>query len=221
MISAVLFDLDETLLNRTASVAAFLNDQHKRFAGDIGKVDMNVWRRRFFELDQKGRVQKSIVYPAILKEFGGNAAAASVLFEDYKKRCCAFAQAFPGMREMLTALRSRGIKLGIVTNGETVIQTPNIEALDLPTLMDAILISEEEGLRKPDVALFHRAAERLAVRPEQCLFVGDNPEVDIVGAHRAGMATAWFNQDGAWPLTDFRPDHIIRHLSEVLTFTRP
>lgn len=176
---------------------------------------MDVWLRRFLERDQRGRVHKSIVYPAILKEFGGNEALASALLADYKKRSCLHAQAFSGMNETLAALRERGMKLAIVTNGETDVQKANIRALELQSRVDAILISQEEGLRKPDVALFHRATARLSVPPEQCLFVGDNPETDIVGAHRAGMATAWFDKEGAWPLTEPRPHHIIKRLSEI------
>lgn len=220
MISAVLFDLDETLLNRTASVTDFLPDQYQRFADDLGNVALDVWRARFLALDQKGHMRKSVVYPALLKEFGGNAARAAALLEDYKQRCSLFAQPFPGMRDTLIGLRAGGLKLGIVTNGEIAIQTPNINALGLPDLVDAILISEQEGLRKPDVALFHRAAERLAVRPEQCLFVGDSPEADIVGAHRAGMITAWFDQLGTWVIDGPRPDYIIKHLSEVPALVR-
>jgi putative hydrolase of the HAD superfamily len=220
VISAVLFDLDETLLNRTASVTAFLGDQYQRFVDDLGAVALDIWRSRFLALDQKGRVPKSVVYPALLKEFGGNAARASALLEDYKQRCCRYAQPFPGMRETLTDLREHGLKLGIVTNGEVAIQTPNINALELPALVDAILISEHEGLRKPDVVLFHRAAERLAVRPEQCLFVGDSPEADIVGAHCAGMITAWFDQKGDWVISTPRPHHIIKRLSEISALVR-
>ena len=217
MISAVLFDLDETLLNRTASVTAFLKNQHQRFADDLGKVTVDAWSRRFLELDRRGHVSKAVVYPAILREFGGNEARAAVLFDDYKKRCCLFAQAFPDMRAVLMGLRARGLKLGVVTNGEVAIQMSNIKALDLQALVDAILISEEEGVRKPDIAMFHRAAMRLAVPPQECLFVGDNPEADIAGAHRAGMMTAWFDQKGIWPLTELRPRHILKRLSEIMT----
>ena len=62
------------------------------------------------------------------------------------------------------------------------------------------MISEAEGLRKPDPAIFLRAADWLHVEPSQCLFVGDNPVVDILGAHAAGMRTAWFRRDAVWPV---------------------
>ena len=93
----------------------------------------------------------------------------------------------------------------------------NIEALGLEPLVDAILISEAEGLRKPDAAIFFRAAERAGARPEECLFVGDNPEADILGAHGAGMKTAWFNAGAVWPEgLAVNPGAEIRELAQTL-----
>lgn len=45
------------------------------------------------------------------------------------------------------------------------------------------------GLRKPDPAIFRRAADELSVIPEACLFVGDDPERDVLGAAAVGMRT--------------------------------
>jgi putative hydrolase of the HAD superfamily len=75
----------------------------------------------------------------------------------------------------------------------------NIKALGLDALVDVILVSEAEGLRKPDAALFQRAADRLEVKADQCFFVGDNPAADIPGAHGAGMRTAWLSAGDVWP----------------------
>ena len=103
------------------------------------------------------------------------------------------------MLDVLRELRSREIPLALVTNGETDFQRRHIEALGLDDMVDVALISEAEGLRKPDRALFHRAAERLGVSPAHCLFVGDNPVVDVLGAHAAGMQTAWLGVASDWP----------------------
>lgn len=220
MIAAVLFDLDETLLDRTRSLRAFLADQYRRFSGKLGAVSSETWCTRFVELDARGHVHKSIVYPAILEECGGDRSAAEVLLADYREQCCRHAQAFPGMRDILLALRARGIRLALVTNGETEFQQRHIEALGLDHLVDAVLISEAEGLRKPARALFHRAAERLGVSPAQCLFVGDNPTVDVLGAHVAGMQTVWLGDACGWP-ADLppMPGVAISTLEELLRIT--
>jgi len=217
MISAILFDLDETLLDRTHSLVAFLADQHQRFADRLGAVSFETWRDKFLLFDERGHVHKSVVYPAILAAFEGDPTAAGDMLMDYRENCCRFAKPFPGMAETLAALRTRGMATGVVTNGEEAFQSRRIAALKLREKVDTILISEVEGLRKPDKAIFFRAASRLKVDPEQCLFVGDNPAADILGAHAAGMATAWFRCGMAWP-PDLQapPGAVIDTLPEVL-----
>jgi putative hydrolase of the HAD superfamily len=79
------------------------------------------------------------------------------------------------MAKTLSDLRDRSLRLGIVTNGETAFQRRHIEALGLDRLVDAVLISQSEGLRKPDPVLFGRAAAKLGVTAADCVFVGDNP----------------------------------------------
>lgn len=221
-IRAVLFDLDETLLDRTNALVDFLADQHRRFSKRLGNAAFTTWRDRFLALDERGRVPKSDVYPALLAECGGDAACADALIEDYQLNCCRYARPNSGMAETLRALRTRGLALGIVTNGQTEFQTRHIDALQLRPMVDAILISEAEGLRKPDPALFHRAAERAGASPTGCLFVGDDPVSDILGAHSAGMRAAWLHGGREWPRSGApMPGVAIDRLSHVLDLIEP
>ena len=216
-IKAVLFDLDETLLDRSGSLVAFLAEQHARFGERLGSVPFDRWRDRFLALDDRGRVSKSEVYPAILDTFGGDEACTPELLADYQVNCCRHARANPGMADTLRTLRARGLALGIVTNGQTDFQTRHIDALQLQPQVDAILISETEGLRKPDPALFHRAADRLGMEASGCLFVGDDPVSDILGAHHTGMRTAWLHGGREWPTSAAAmPCVAIDRLSQVL-----
>jgi putative hydrolase of the HAD superfamily len=217
VIAAVLFDLDETLLDRTRSLAGFLADQHRRFMTQLGDPPFEAWLERFLSLDARGSVHKREVYPQILAEFGGEAAAAPILLEDYLAGCCRYAQPFEGTASLLAKLRAQGKRTAIVTNGEAAFQTRHVAALGLDALVDAVLISESEGLRKPDARLFGRAAQRLGVSAEHCLFVGDNPAIDILGACDAGMRTAWFRCRQQWPdRLRANPGPTIDQLSEVL-----
>lgn len=221
-IKAVLFDLDETLLDRTNSLIAFLAVQHARFGKRLGDVSLAEWRDHFLLLDDRGRASKANVYPAILARFGGDAGTAPELLADYQANCSRHARANEGMGETLRALRARGLALGIVTNGQTEFQNRHIDALQLRPPVDAILISEAEGMRKPDPALFHRAATMLGVSANECLFVGDDPFTDILGAHRAGMQTAWLHGGRDWPgAAGKMPGVAIDALSQVLALTEP
>ncbi|MEJ1931626.1 HAD family hydrolase [Nostoc sp. NIES-2111] len=217
MIAAVLFDLDETLLDRTGSLRAFLADQHARFGAALGAADVATWTAQFLALDARGHRPKAEVYPEILRTFGGRPDAAGRLLADYETNCCRHARSFDGMADTLAALRARGLRLGIVTNGEGGFQRRHVAALGLEPRVDAVLVSAEEGLRKPDAALFRRAADRLGAAPGACLFVGDNPSADVLGASAAGMRPVWFRCGQAWP-DDLPPNPgpTIDRLAEVL-----
>ena len=152
----------------------------------------------------------------LLASFGGDSTVADELLADYQERCCEYARPLPGMVDTLSIIRSKGLAIGIVTNGEAEFQWRHIDALSLREWVDAVLISEVEGLRKPDKALFVRAAARLNVAPTKCLFVGDDPTADILGAHAAGMKTAWFRRGMTWPKEHGEPPGaVINALSEL------
>lgn len=62
------------------------------------------------------------------------------------------------------------------------------------------ICARDSGVAKPDPRIFLAAAERLGVAPDRILHVGDDPEMDVVGAREAGLRTAWINRDGRpWP----------------------
>ncbi|MGO4221110.1 HAD-IA family hydrolase [Lysobacter sp. TAF61] len=67
--------------------------------------------------------------------------------------------------------------------------------------------AREHGTPKPAASIFHAACRQLDLAPGDVLHVGDDIELDVVGAHRAGMRSCWINRDGAhWPHADLRPD---------------
>jgi len=67
--------------------------------------------------------------------------------------------------------------------------------------------AREHGMPKPDPGIFHAACGRFPLAPHEVLHVGDDIEMDVVGAHRAGLRSCWINRVGAqWPHADVRPD---------------
>lgn len=219
MIKCVLFDLDETLFDRRQTLQLFLPDQFQRFKADLGAVGEQAWVAAFLSGDNRGKRPKRELYPQLLERFDGRADIAQRLVEDYYARSAAKAVSMPGMGAVLSALKTRGIKIGIITNGETRLQTKTFNALNLPDQVDEILISEQEGCRKPDREIFERALDRLSAPAAHCLFVGDDARSDVLGAAGASLQTAWFNRDQRrWP-EDLGPNPgaQITDLSEVLS----
>ncbi len=112
---------------------------------------------------------------------------------------------FDGVRELLTDLRAAGLGLGLLTNGLSEAQWDKIHSLRLDTSFDAIAVAGDVGIYKPDPQAFARLLDRLGARPSRTLFVGDSYDMDILGAHAVGMATAWIRPDGLTPPGNVAP----------------
>lgn len=216
MIAAVLFDLDETLFARTLSLKRFVEDQlGKRYPDIFPNLEQTV--SRFLELDCRGMTPKDGVYQALLAEVGRvDQDLVAELFDHYEQNAWRFASGFDGMEVALNEIRELEAKIGIVTNGQTHIQLRSLLALNLDRMVDTYVISEAVGLRKPDPKIFHLAAANLSVRVEDCVFVGDSPTADIVGAKQVGMKTVWFPNGAIWPYDlPVNADAKIQSLSEL------
>ena len=216
MIAAILFDLDETLFDRSGSLRLFLADQHGRHRA-LASVGQDTFVDRFFRLDRRGRVAKSVVYPQLLAALDiDDPALADTLFAEYQAESRRYARPFDGLAALLRAVGARGLRTAVVTNGQTETQSRTLRALGLDRSVDICLISEAEGVRKPDAEIFLRAVRRLAVAPSGCVFVGDSPDADILGAQAVGMKTIWFPNGAVWPDGEARrPDAQVSSLAQI------
>ncbi len=214
MIDAVLFDLDGTLFNRDRTVTVVLARQVEQFAHLIPAEQAAAFIRRVEVLDAHGHRDKREVYAIIGTEFGFDTATVADLVVSFWAAYPGCCQLDAGVADTLTTLRQRGKRLGIVTNGATAIQRAAIEALGVGPAVDTIVISEAEGVRKPEAAIFRLAAARLGVPVERCCFVGDHPEVDVLGAQRAGLQAFW-KRTSYWPPPEPLPT--LDTISELLT----
>jgi putative hydrolase of the HAD superfamily len=98
----------------------------------------------------------------------------------------------------LAALRRRGLRLGLVTNRDKPVGE-YLNQLGIADYFDLALAGGEVDLWKPDPALFHYAAEKMGVRPDETVYVGDNFYADMVGAQRAGMRAILIDPFGVFP----------------------
>lgn len=113
---------------------------------------------------------------------------------------------------MLQLLKNNDLKLGMITNGFDRFQMNNIEALGIKEYFDAILISENEGLRKPDPKIFERALKKLNVMAEQTIFVGDHPIHDVAASRAVGMQ-GWWKEDRV--VKKVACDYVVRDLLDI------
>lgn len=159
---AVLFDLDQTLHDRAASLALYIAEHHKRLG--FSHVPLETYRAKFVALDGGGYTDKSALFTELSVHFGSPIEGEALLL-DFRQRLGLHCQLFPDAIATLQTLRERGFRLGIVTNGTALLQSKKIEVAGIASLVDAVLISESEGCKKPAPQIFERAAQRLGVCP--------------------------------------------------------
>jgi putative hydrolase of the HAD superfamily len=213
MAKSVLFDLDGTLLDRDTSVEQFISAQYDRLIDALSHIPKNDYIARFIELDCHGHVWKDKVYQDLVAEFTIEDISWQALLKDYEMRFQFHCVPFKFLMEMLDELKQQGYLLGIITNGRGQFQSCAIEGLGIREYFDAILISEVEQVRKPQVEIFARAMNRLGVSASDSVFVGDHPEADIAGAKGAMMRTIW-KRNLHWAEAK-EADAIIDELSEI------
>jgi HAD superfamily hydrolase (TIGR01549 family) len=96
---------------------------------------------------------------------------------------------FPDTREVLVELFRRGYRLGIVSNTVSSIEVPHaLEVMELTGCFEAVILSCEVGIRKPDPAIMLEATNRMGVKPDQCAYVGDRIQRDVISSRKAGIS---------------------------------
>jgi putative hydrolase of the HAD superfamily len=133
----------------------------------------------------------------------------------------------PDTAVVLSELRWRGYRLGIISNSTSTADIPRfIEECNLKELFEVVILSSLFGIRKPSTGIFMEATRRMHVDPARCAYIGNKIAVDIVGAHRAGFGMAIFVTPGNVPLTPEKdpvekPDLIIHELIDLLDVFPP
>jgi HAD superfamily hydrolase (TIGR01509 family) len=114
-----------------------------------------------------------------------NEALGSALTPDQYVGALEF-EVLPGVREALARLRAHGLALAVVANWDVSLHS-HLREHRVRDSFDAVIVSAELGVRKPDPAPFTAALEQLGVAPDRAVHIGDHPPHDEVGARAAGM----------------------------------
>ena len=214
-VHAVLFDLDGTLLDRRRSFERFVRGQWERFAHVLHTVDLEDYVQVLVERDRDGYAPRKELFSDGIGQFDIPSGLAEALLSDYRDgfpRACLL---FPDAAQTLAALRASRMKLGLITNGSVRMQSRKLECLALRSMFDTVLISDAEGISKPDRQIFLRALEQLGGHPHHTVFVGDHPDVDVAGARAAGMLAVWRRDPRVSRIVE--ADAVIEELGELLS----
>lgn len=208
-----MIDLDNTLADRDGAVAAWLDE----FCADYG-LDESA-KRWIIEADNDGYADRPTVFAAIRERFGLGPSAES-LVADYRRRVVELARPTEGAVDCLIELRAAGATIAIVSNGTSGQQHGKIETLGLKPLVDAVIISGDLEIKKPDRRIFEAAAlacglDLVTLDGRPGWMVGDSPLHDIVGGRDVGLRTAWLHRGRTWDAAVAPPDLTIGTLSEL------
>lgn len=214
---AVLFDLDDTLHDRTQAGrlrAARWVDQYLPTNSPEERAESIEW---LIALDNGGYGSKAEILRRLQERnpaLGWNIGTFTQMFvEALFEHMTLTEDAEP----LLGSLRANGIPWGIVTNGSPT-QRDKVIHLGLDGLTNCVFVSGEFGSKKPDRRIFDAAAACLGIPSAQVLFVGDHAQNDIAGAAGAGMKTAWLSHGREWPTEQpTTPDYILTSLSDITT----
>lgn len=206
----VLFDLDNTLIDRAGAFRAWacaFAEQHGLPAGEAE------WMER---ADADGLASRTSLFEQARSRFGLGESVDD-LIAAYRREYPGFVQ--PPAGETLTALRTlRGLdwRIGIVSNGAPT-QEAKIVAAGLADIVDGWAISEVVGVRKPDPGIFEAAAAACGCTLEGGWLVGDSATADIAGALACGLRSVWISRGRNWEASDYRPDATSASVAEAVT----
>jgi HAD superfamily hydrolase (TIGR01549 family) len=204
--SHILFDLDHTLSYyplSTAGVVAATFDRlrlsHEPFGPvhDLASRYDALWMA--FERDAESTDELRLaVWRRLLTERGLSAdgLAVRIAAEYGAVRRANGVCLFDGARELLSDLHAAGYGLGLLTNGLSDGQWEKIRSLHIEHDFDAVVVAGDVGVYKPDPRAFAVLLDRLGAHASKALFVGDSYEMDVLGAHAAGLAAAWVRPEG-------------------------
>ncbi len=191
MIKAIIFDLDNTLIDfmsmkKAASKAAanaMIEAGLKNYPEDLADQLFSFYLDHGIESDNAFEQYLLQEYDAV--NFRILAAAVNA----YLKEKYLHLKPYPGVVDTLSELRRQGLKLGVVSDGLRLKAWMRLNEAGLDKYFDAVVMYQDTGKRKPAKEPFLRICADLEVGPEECLMVGDRPERDVQGGRSVGMKT--------------------------------
>ncbi len=223
MIRAILFDLDNTLIDfykmkRTCSEEAV------RAMVDAGlKIREKKGIEKLFKFYEKYGWENQKIFDKFIKEVQGKIdykiLASGVAA--YRRIKYGYLVPYAHARGTLLKLKQRGLKLGIVSDAPIKQAWLRLAELNMVDFFDLVIGLEKQGKRKPHSMPFRKALKKLGVPAEEILFVGDSPERDIAGAKKLGMKTALAEYGQVTePAKKIKADFVLRDIREIEKIVR-
>jgi putative hydrolase of the HAD superfamily len=225
-IRAITLDLDDTLwaigpviLRAEGKLWSWLGEHFPRITETFSPKESYELReeamQKYWDRSHDFRFLRKTVLEHMAKKVGYSCDLVDDAFHVFDK-ARNDVEIFPDVLPTLETL-SVHFSLIAVTNGNA-----DLERIGIRHLFHDVVTAVDVGAAKPAAPIFLEAVNRAGVSAEETLHVGDNPEIDIVGAADAGLRTVWINRTGdGWPEHAHPPDAIVTTIAELLTVLEP
>ena len=221
MLKAVLFDLDNTLMDflrmKNMSVEAAITAMiDAGLSMKKEKASKLLWKL----YDKHGIEYHKIFQEFLLKATGKidwKVLASGIIA--YRNVKTGFLEPYPHVVDTLIKLKKKGLLLGVVSDAPSKNAWLRLVSLKIADFFDVVVTNDDaKGKKKPDPLPYRMALEKLDVKPEEAVFIGDNPERDILGARKLGIRTV-LAKYGEWKKPrkgGMEADHEIHDVSEII-----
>ena len=209
-----LFDLDDTLSNRSAGF-------HDWVLGWIGRHQIgDPGALAWMIIADNGGYNDRVEMFRLAADHFGLSASPEEMAEDYRATSHDAYHRDPVVIAALQSLVDRGWRVGVVTNGGPG-QDQKVDRIGIRPLLSCCVVSETVGVRKPDPEIFALAiAAAGGADRSRTWMVGDHPGNDIVGAHHSGLSTVWIAHGRSWPAGLRPPDMTVASLNDAFAHLR-
>jgi len=215
--NAVLFDLDDTLLDRKSAYDYAYRCFYDAQPAIQRAATWGAARAFFWTLSPYNATDARSAIVEIMRRWPGVKSDPESHRKFYFEKLIEGLEPVHGVPDFLAGLSKAGLPWGIVTNGDQY-QLQKVEKTGLKDVTPFVLASKLFGEEKPAPAIYHEAVRLLGLNGtpySRVLFVGDNPYTDIAGAHGVGMKTAWVRMGREYPHDAPRPGHVVERVTDL------
>lgn len=220
----IFFDLDRTLWDFERNTEQTFRDLYKSyelsaiipdfssFYTTYNETNLLLWQQ-YLDGKLKKEVLRTLRFQMTLEKCGLNdPVLAEKMGMDYILMSPLKTELFPDTLETLEILKKK-YQLHIITNGFNEVQFVKIRNCGLEPFFTSVVTSERAGFQKPRKEIFDIAIKGVNARKKESIMVGDDFEIDILGAKEAGIDQVWFNPHGKE--SDFQPTFEVKRIREL------
>ena len=218
MIKAIIFDLDNTLLD-FVKMKQFAVKASIRAMNEAGlNVDEESGYKDVMELYMTTGWENQLVFDDYLKQTTGEVSnkilAAGVVA--YRRAREATLLVYPNVNKTLIELLKTQIRLAVVSDAPSREAWMRLYYLNLHHVFDPVLTFDDTGARKPSPKPFKLALDKMNVSPDEALMIGDWPDRDVVGAKQIGMKTIFARYGDTFGTKESGADWDVNDIYEVV-----